>query len=560
MSHVSEVVAQVIAEESDRIFGVMGNGNAYFIDAALDLEVTYTSLRHEAGAVCAADAYHRISGRLGVATVTYGPGFTNTLTALTEAQRAATALLLVVGDAPLHGPRQWDTDQHGLATASGVTTFRITNPQEAAPQTRAAIDFASKNLQPAILSIPHDLAVKAVQVHINAPAQEPERGTVFPHPGEMESVAALLHSAERPLILAGRGARLADAGPALDDVSHQLGALTATTLLGRGIFTDKHSNLGIAGGFGQEAALGLMKSADVVLVVGARLNQFTMHFGSLLNPDAHVIQIDYQEQCRHPRADSFLHGDGRAVAEALQGALDRLGTRQDPTWRSVVGDVSTDKYTRRPVGEEICTDGRLDPRNLAERLDQLLPEDRVLIEDLGSFCEWMPKHVRIPGVGRTAMIGSAFQSIGLGLPGVVGASAALPESTVILATGDGGALMALADLESVVREVISCVIVVFNDAAYGAEVHQYGAHGLDARPMLIDDVDFTAVAQAFGAEAVTVRTLQDLEGLEKWTSGGANGVLVLDCKISRSVLGPVLESISDRLERPVSDAAGALAQ
>ena len=142
MPSVSAHVASTLARHVDHVFGVMGNGNAHFLDALVrDGVVPYTALRHEAGGVVAADAYHRASGRLAAATATYGAGFTNTLTALAEAVQAQSPLILVVGDEPTSGPRPWDVDQIALASAVGARTYTV-GRADAAATTIIAVEHA----------------------------------------------------------------------------------------------------------------------------------------------------------------------------------------------------------------------------------------------------------------------------------------------------------------------------------------------------------------------------------------------------------------------------------
>ena len=144
------------------------------------------------------------------------------------------------------------------------------------------------------------------------------------------------------------------------------------------------------------------------------------------------------------------------------------------------------------------------------------------------------------------MVGTAYQSIGLGFPSVAGAALAKPDSTIVLTTGDGGALMALADLETAVRVAGGRgLAVVWNDAAYGAEVMLYGAKGLADSPMRIPEVDFAALASAVGAEGVVVRTLADLDALRAWTEQavGERRFLLLDLRISGDVIAPYFAEV-----------------
>ena len=147
---------------------------------------------------------------------------------------------------------------------------------------------------------------------------------------------------------------------------------------------------------------------------------------------------------------------------------------------------------------------------------------------------------------RMIMVGTAFQAIGLGMPSVAGAALARPHSTVVLTTGDGGGLMALADLETAVRVAAGRgMAVVWNDAAYGAEVNLYGLMGLARGPMLIPEVDFAALARAVGAEGVVVRTIDDLERLRTWAAAPPHErpFLLLDCRISRDVISPYQQEV-----------------
>ncbi len=147
---------------------------------------------------------------------------------------------------------------------------------------------------------------------------------------------------------------------------------------------------------------------------------------------------------------------------------------------------------------------------------------------------------------RMVMVGTAYQSIGLGFPSVAGAAAAVPDAAVVLTTGDGGGLMALADLETAVRTAAGRgIAVVWNDAAYGAEVHVYGRQGITEEPMLIPEADFAALAGAVGAEGVVVRSLADLDRVAAWAAEPVadRPFLLLDCRVSGAVVAPYQEEI-----------------
>ena len=576
-----QTLAAALSRHADRSFGLVGNGNAHLVEALSTAGVPYTAVRHEAGTVAAADAYTRVSGRLAIATTTYGAGFTNLATSLAEATRARTPMLVVVGEAPSTGVRQWDVDQEMLGAALGVRThiLSVTNIERTVER---AVSYARRFSRPVVLGIPYDL-VSAEAVLPAARAQEPAAGidlndpaviaalsasvaeTAQPAPQaqprsttteiaglaagptqhQLETAVLALLEAERPLLIAGRGAHLSGAGAELGRLADALGALTATTALARGIFPASEYDLGITGGFGQPEAMARISEADTVLVAGASLNQFTMRFGELFGAGTTVIRIDTEQVAQpatsHPVTHLFLQGDARTTVAALADAV--LAADRSPSgWREQVPGLEPGgALRRRPDGLDVhpdgrCPDGRLDPRSVASRIAGILPEDHHITTDGGHFLGWANMYWPVASPERMIMVGTAYQTIGLGFPTVAGVAAAAPGTTTVLSTGDGGGLMALADLETAIRTSPSGIIVVWNDAAYGAEVHLYGVMGLDREPMLIPEVDFAGIATALGARGVTVSSLEDLDALAEWRAEGARGTILLDCRISRSVV------------------------
>jgi thiamine pyrophosphate-dependent acetolactate synthase large subunit-like protein len=543
MPTVSAHVALTLAQHIDAVFGVMGNGNAYFLDAIeTQTSALFTAVRHEQGAVVAADAHFRASGRIAAGTSTYGAGFTNTLTALAEAVQAHVPLVLVVGDEPTSGPRPWDVDQIALASAVGARTYTV-GRADAAATTVIAIEHALTYRVPVVLAIPYDVA--ALEAGPVADAPSPRVPAPLAPKGEfaegmLDEIAATLRTAERPFLLAGRGAWLAGASIALGELAEATGALTASSALGRGVFPDGRYDLGVTGGFGADGAMELIRSADVAVVFGASLNQFTMRFGELFAPGTRVFQIDIAPAATHAHIGGFVRADARVAAEAL---VSRLTAAPAVPWRESVDVAAARTYD---AGDDLAPDGRLDPRSAARRIAELLPEDRIVVSDGGHFIGWANMYWPVAAPDRMMMIGTAFQSIGLGWPSVVGAALARRESTVVLTSGDGGGLMAIADLESAVRAAGGRgIAVIWNDAAYGAEVNLYGLKGLAEGPMRIPEVDFAAFGAAVGAEGVVVRTLADLDRLSTWTQEdpATRRFLLLDLRISGDVIAPYQQEI-----------------
>jgi thiamine pyrophosphate-dependent acetolactate synthase large subunit-like protein len=538
--HVSAAVADVVAERAGHLFGLMGNGNAHLISRLTRRGFPFTSARHESATVAMADAYHRATGSVAAATTTYGAGFTNAYTTLAEARMARIPLVLVVGDAPSTGLRPFDIDQTKAAEAAGVVTL-VAGPGNAEAITHRAFDLALQTVQPVILAIPYDLAT--------APPSDPEPLEPLPakrvwpaEPGGLDRVAGLLAAAERPLILAGRGVLLGNAAEPLRDLGDRLGALFMTSVMAANAFNSPW-DLGIAGGFTRSHRLDVARQTDLVLVVGASLNTFQTRYGTLFSEDTKVLRVDNEPDPGQPAAE-YIRAD---IFPFIEGLLKRIPAASS-TWRDQAPEVSQPEFrSSRPDEDpvEFGPDGRLNPRAVVAALDAILPSERSVVMDGGHFIGWAPMYLSVPDPHAMVLVGTAFQSIGLGFGSAAGVSVARPERTTVLVSGDGGGLMGLADFETFLRATRRGVVVVLNDSAYGAELHQYAAKGLHDQAMLIDEVDFAAVGRAFGAEGSKARTLADLAGLQDWLATHREGVYVLDVAISQKFVAEFMaESVA----------------
>ncbi|MHA6799598.1 thiamine pyrophosphate-binding protein [Bounagaea algeriensis] len=551
MTTVSAAVAEVVAEHTTEVFALMGNGNAHVTDAlARHGSTTITAVRHEAATVASADAYHRISRRPAVATTTYGPGFTNALTALAEARAARTPLVYVVGDAPSSGLREGDVEQQALAAALGVpaVTVDATGPRAAA---RRAFEIAAARRVPVVLLVPYDTATAEA-----AAEAIPWRGLALPDPApEVDHAAvagasSVLAAAQRPLVLAGRGAR--HAAGRLGELADRLGALTASTAPARGAFAGREWDLGVCGGFASEESSELIHRADVVLAVGAGLNRFTTAFGTQFAPGATIVQVDLEPA--FPQAHRHLAGDAEEIATALLAELGSAGAPARQRWDGLAQHARSSRlHHSRDRGAEFAGDGRLDPRGAVARIDEILPADRQVVTDGGHFLGWPNAYLEVTAPDGLTMVGTASQAIGLGLPSAPGAVRARPEATTVVVTGDGGGIMGLPDLDSLIRTARSALVLVVNDACYGAEIHQYGSRGFDERIMNIDQADFATLAEGFGARGVVATTLRELDAVEDWVRSGARGTLVVDVRISRAVVAPYMrELVRELAEEPLT--------
>jgi thiamine pyrophosphate-dependent acetolactate synthase large subunit-like protein len=183
--------------------------------------------------------------------------------------------------------------------------------------------------------------------------------------------------------------------------------------------------------------------------------------------------------------------------------------------------------------DEVTEAGRIDPRTLTTALDDLLPAERIVSVDSGNFMGYPSMYLAVPDEFGFCFT-QAFQSVGLGLATAIGAALARPDRLPVAALGDGGTFMGASELETVVRLGLPMVVVVYDDAAYGAEVHHFGPHGARLDTVRFPETDLAAVARGFGFEAVTVRAREDLAAVASWVDGPRAAPLLIDAKVQRS--------------------------
>jgi thiamine pyrophosphate-dependent acetolactate synthase large subunit-like protein len=309
-----------------------------------------------------------------------------------------------------------------------------------------------------------------------------------------------------------------------------------------GLFAGSPWDLGISGGFASPVSAELLADADLVLGFGVSLTMWTTRHGRLLGETATVVQVDVDAEAlgANHRVDLGVHGDAGETARELLAELDRRAQRP-AGWRSdsLRDRIASGRWRDEPYADAGTAD-RVDPRTLTLGLADLLPVDRTLAVDSGHFMGWAPMYLPVPDVDGFVFT-QGFQSVGLGLATAIGAAIARPDRLTVAALGDGGALMALGELETVARLGLSMLVVVYDDSAYGAEVHHFGPDGHPVDLVQFPEVDFAAFARAAGLDGLTVRHRDDLAGVRDWVAAGARGALLVDAKVVPTVVAEWLE-------------------
>ena len=401
-----EAIAQsLLAEGVTDFFGLMGDGNMWLWGALCrDPSVKPYNARHESMAVSMADGYTRTTGKIGVAMVTCGPGLTQCGTSLIAAYRGKTPLVLIAGEIEAGAKNKTQTmDQRRFAEASSARFFTISSIDNMAEEIAEAFYAARLGRGPVVLNLPMGLQEESFDWDYEyRPSTEflPPRMET-PSPDLLAPVIEKLIAAERPVIIAGRGARAAGAKDEIVKLADRVGALLATSLQGKGYFAGHPWDIGIAGAFASAPSEQLLADADFVLGVGAELGYYTTE-GGLLFPSAEVARIDIKPMPEEIGVipGLYVQGDGRKAVAAINEALeaDRFARKGSATRRP------RRCWMRRRTGSMRRTDG-LDPRALAWNLGGRCPRARCSLAALAISSPGSAMYTPMPeGVGNPILV------------------------------------------------------------------------------------------------------------------------------------------------------------
>jgi acetolactate synthase-1/2/3 large subunit len=531
-NQLSDVLAQAFAAEGvEVLFTLMGDANMYWSAAMADnQQVRLIHARHEHCAVAMADAYARASGKVGVGSVTCGPGYTQIMTALTMAARGNAPVVVFAGDAPIGA--SWyiqEIDQAPLALATGAHFVPIRTIDRALDCVREAFYVARVEKKPVVLSVPLDLQKETFPYLPDyTPSTElvPQPQKLPPDPAIVDAVTAMVAESERPIVIGGRGATWSGAKAALEALADEAGALLATTLLGKGLFDGNPFALDIAGTFATDLGREYFAESDLVIAAGAGLGHYTTE-GGYLFPNAKVVRIDTR-----PRglwqglktADLHVQADARAAAETIVKRLREKGIRRQG-WRSneVAAKIAAAAETPDPK-PYTPTPGTLDPRPVVKELDAAIPKDWDIIVAGGHCFSFAMTHLRGRPAGRYH-IPIDFGAIGSGLSAAIGVALARGDGKVLLIDGDGSLYQHIQELETVRRHGLKLLICILNDGGYGAESHKFRASGINPEHAVHGRGDLARVAGGFGLSGTKVTTMGQLEGLFRAHQAGAGASL-----------------------------------
>jgi acetolactate synthase I/II/III large subunit len=507
-THVYQIIARATCDHGvDTMFGLMGDANLFMVDSFVrECSGRFVPVAHEGSSVLMALAYAHVSGKVGVATVTHGPGLTNCMTALTEGARGHIPMVLLAGDTAVDAPRHLQSaDQRELVKASGAGFEQMRTPETICKDVARAFYRAQVERRPIVLNMPADFMWQEA-------THEFRVLDVFTTPGgvaqgdTLDEAIGMIASARRPLILAGGGA--VGARDMLIQLADRLEAPLATTLKAKGLFNDHPYNIDIFGTLSTPAAYELIAKSDCIVCFGTGLHDFTTDRGKLMK-NKRIIQVDIEPTAigggLHP--DAALVADAGLTAETILYWLNEA----DIPASGFTRELDTETLTVHPTGPDKTAKGCVNYVHALERLEQALPDNRVLVTDGGRFMTevWC----RISAADPQSFVATTnFGSIGIGLQESIGAGLAAPDRPIVLFTGDGGFMMGgINEFNTAVRLGLDLIVIVANDSAYGAEHIQFLDRKMDPSLTEFHWPSFAEVATSLSGQGIEVRTNDELE-------------------------------------------------
>lgn len=498
----------------DTLFGVMGDGNIFVIDSFARLEgCRYVAATGEASAVLMALAYASVSGKAGVATVTHGPGLTNTISGLVEGVKGQLPLLLLCGDTAVEEKEHTqNVPQRELVVATGAGFEQVRSPGTLPADFTSALRRAHYERRPIVLNMPIEFMSAPVD-YVPAMVGYPADRARVEASEDLDNAVGMIAAARRPVVIAGRGA--VHARGSLLRLAERTGALLATTLKGKDLFLGEDYDIGLSGTLSSPGTVELLLESDCILAFGASLGWRTTSAGAFLG-GTRLIQCNAEpeEIGRHAGPgewpDAGLVGDPGLVADLIVHWLDEAeiepsGQRNEDMLRRCRAAVA------RPAPLSPGSGDALDIERAISTLDAVFEPGRILVTDGGRFAASPRRTMRVSEPSHYVQNWNAG-AIGFGLPSAIGAAFAAPEAPVLLVTGDGGLMLGgLSEFATALRHGVNLTVVICNDAAYGAEHIQFRERGMDPALSCFDWPEFAELARAFGGAGIAVSTNDDLQ-------------------------------------------------
>lgn len=530
----ARVLLDVLTNEGvEVIFGYPGGSLLTLYDALLDSPIKHVLPRHEQTAVHAADAYARISGKVGVCMATSGPGAANLVTGIANAYMDSIPMVIITGQVPTHllGSDSFqEVDITGMTLPITKHSYLVKDAEDIPRIVKEAFHIAGTGRPgPVLIDLPKD--IMAAEVANNQPVSNVSLKSYKyfskGNSGQIAEAARALAQSKKPVVYTGGGVVTSGAGPILCELIGKADIPVVTTLMGIGSVPSKHPNLlGMVGMHGTITANLAVNDCDLLIAVGVRFDdRVTSGLKHRFATKAKVIHIDIDpaEIGKVIRAHIPIVGDAKLVLEEL---VEKVNRPEISEWWGQLRKWQQEY----PLSYE--QNGHLNPQTILEAMGKLGGDNAILTTDVGQHQMWAAQFYPLSS-GRQFVTSAGLGTMGFGLPAAIGAQIADPERLVYLVTGDGSFQMNIQELATTVQYKLPIKIVLMNNGVLGM-VRQWQKMFYKERfseIQLSSNPDFIKVADAYGIKGIRIETPEQVEPALK-EALSTPGPVLLDCKIS----------------------------
>jgi acetolactate synthase-1/2/3 large subunit len=540
----SQAIIRCLQEEGVKIiFGFPGGAIIDLFDALMDSDIENVLVRHEQGAVHAADGMARVTGEVGVALLTSGPGATNGVTAIATAYMDSIPLVILTGQVPtplIGNDAFQEVDIVGITRPCTKHNYLVKDPKDMVPTLREAFHIARTGRPgPVLVDLPKDVVAKMIDFPEKKPIRmQTYQPTYEPHQGQIEKACKKILKAKNPVLYVGGGVILSNAHEELTELARKLNIPVTMTLMGLGGFPGSDPlSMGMLGMHGSYAANMAVANSDLLIAVGARFDDRVTGRLDAFAPHATIIHIDIDPTSisKNVKVDIPIVADCKHALTAMNNWFntssdfnrEQVAASHEP-WRSTIGEWNKKHpMTYIPEGETIK------PQFVVEKLDELTHGDAIITTEVGQNQMWAAQFYKFNKPRQWATSGG-LGTMGYGLPAAIGAKMAFPDKTVIDVAGDGSIQMNIQELATARQYNCPVKVVILNNNYLGM-VRQWQELFYNKRyagTIMEVTPDFVKLAEAYGAIGLRATKTSEVEAVLK-EGLAANNTVIMDFAIAR---------------------------
>ncbi|MBF0184759.1 MAG: acetolactate synthase large subunit [Magnetococcales bacterium] len=506
------------------IFGIPGEENLDLMDALLESPIQFITVRHEQGAAFMADVYGRLTGKAGVCLATLGPGATNLVTGVADANMDRAPVVAIAGQAAttrLHKESHQALDLVNLFRPISKYSIQVLDPNNIPEIVRKAFKL-SQTEKPgcSFIDFPENIAEMSVD---KQPLKVQQHSIPHPPLEKIKQAAQVIAEANFPIVMAGNGVIRANASAMLVDFAEKLNIPVATTFMAKGVIPFSHDlALGAVGLQAHDYVSCGFDRADVIICVGFDIVEYHPHLWHA-GRDRKIIHIDASpaEVDEHYMLEVGVVGD---IGMALKGIA-----AESRFHKSRVAHTLRETIVQELNAWAHDEEFPIKPQKILWDLREVLAAQDIVISDVGAHKMWIARMFKAEHP-NTCIISNGFAAMGIAVPGAIAAKLVYPERTIVAVTGDAGFLMNSQEIETAMRIGTPIIILIWNDAAYGLIQWKQLKHFGRESHIQFNNPDFVQYAQSFGAKGYRVERTEDLIPTLRQAIADQT-VVIIDCPV-----------------------------